>query len=152
MPIPLTHEQAEKQLLEGACILNSGAYTYISDYEGNHFYYCAYGTYPGCLRGGAKPVFSEKHWTDKSWVRISTIEMIIRNGWYLSDMGSLAASGIAMNDRARGVGAPSFERMMTYALEQGVTPAFLKEPLTSGPFWKEYFIKNGLYPAENDNA
>jgi hypothetical protein len=148
----LTHEQAESQLLDGNIIIGNGAYAYVSDDEYSHFYYMAHGTYPGCLRGGAAPKFTDQHWLKNTWLRLSTIDVIIRNGWFQSNDGRHMADAVLNKDRLDGLPTPSFEDMVTYALDNKTPADLLKDPRTSGPYWKEYFVKKGLYPAEKQNA
>jgi hypothetical protein len=152
MPTPLTNAEAYLKLMSGFSIISNGAYTYVVDGEYDHCYYMAYGTYPGCLRGGETPAHTDEHWLNQSWSRVSTIEIIIRNGWFPSEAGNTMADSIRARERAGGHVVPSFEDMISYALDNGTPSHLLKDPMTSGPYWKEYFVMKGLYPAEKDNA
>lgn len=145
MPTKLTHAQAEEQLMDGCTIITNGAYTYVHDDERGNHYYTAFGTYPGCWRGGAAPKFTDKHWLDNSWSRLSSIEIIIRNGWFPSDVGNATAYAIRACERAGGHAVPDFDDMIVYALDNGTSSKLLKDPMTSGLYWKEYFVKKGLH-------
>lgn len=48
----LTKEEAEEVFRNGTGIISSGAYTFHSD-GNDHCHYHAFGTFPGCLRGGS---------------------------------------------------------------------------------------------------
>lgn len=73
-------EELYKAYAAGECAITCGGYTYLN--EGGHSYYCAAGTFPGCLRGCAPITLEQINSRDRDWQRLGLKDLFKRKGFY----------------------------------------------------------------------
>lgn len=121
----LTIEEAN-DILDRGGIISCPGYTYIG-----REYYLAYGTFPGCIRGGNIHL---KPNDTKGWRQINLRELVENIGFYPDPYTMRTAMILECKDRS-----VDFETMIMYCINSDYTTNQLKNPYTSAVIWQRYF-------------
>lgn len=130
--------EAQELLDKGGIIITSGGYTFVSDGEG-HYFYTAYGVWPGCLRGGSRPILTQLR-TKTKWRRLSLKEVILRNGWCPYFWTSSVIQNVISRElREKHEDVFDYSDLLDYALDAPYTRKQFLDPNTSAEIWRKYF-------------
>lgn len=124
-------EEAQRLLDNGLAFISFGGYTFLSTSEGHHYYF-AFGTFPGCLRGGPPNDLSKF----KGPFHVLTLKDIIkRQGFYPTvSMMTVIRYQISSNDYS-----VDLSKMIDHCVDCGFSPDKLKDPRYSKVIFQNHF-------------
>lgn len=128
---PVSQEEANRIIFTGEGIVVGGAYTHYS-VDGYHYYH-AFGTFPGCMRGGPAGKVNDKI---HDWYSVSPLDIVCMQGYRPHEFYTPPESFSKMAN------CPNWEELNDILTKSGLTESDLVDPDKNAKFWRQYFNKD----------
>lgn len=125
---PISQEEANELIYTGNGIVVGGGYTHYS-VDGHHYYH-AFGTFPGCMRGGPAGKVNDKV---HDWYSVSPLDIICMQGYRLHEFYTPPESFSKMDD------CPDWEMLNSVLHSSGLIERDYIDPDKNAAFWRQYF-------------
>jgi hypothetical protein len=124
----ISQVEANEIIANGSGIVVGGGYVHYSE-NGCHYYH-AYGTFPGCMRGGPSGNVNEKI---NEWYSVSPLDIVCLDGYVPHDYYSPPESFSKMD------GCPDWNELNDVLLSSSLSDSDRSDPDKNAAFWRQYF-------------